>query len=151
MGREDSDLVEEAFEAGDGLRKSNGDGARGNQANHGGSFTGAESVSRGRMRLRIEQRSHGVGDIFRGKRGAIREIDSPAKMKCDGAAVARNTPGGGERGFENLRLAVQANQDAASEIADVFGRFIIHKDGIERFRLAVKAKMKFAAGLRAHR
>ena len=66
------------------------------------------------MQLRIHEGFHGVGNVFRGKWGAVREMQAAAQMKRDGAAFRRNFPGNGEPGFEGLGLAIQANQNAAS-------------------------------------
>ena len=49
--------------------------------------------------------------------------------------------------LESLGLAIQANQDAACEIANGFGLAVFDEERIKRFWFAVKTEMEFAAGL----
>jgi hypothetical protein len=50
-----------------------------------------------------------------------------------------------------LGLPIDANQNAAREIPNVFRSFIVDENGVEGFGFAVEAEMQFAAGLGAGR
>jgi hypothetical protein len=76
-------------------------------------------------------------------------LETSAEVEGDFAAVAGDLPGFGESRFESLSLTINANQNATGQIADVFRGFVIHKNGIEGFGLAMEAKIQFSAGLGA--
>jgi hypothetical protein len=68
-------------------------------------------------------------------------------MKFNSAAVWSDFPGGGEGGLKSLRLAIEANQDAASKVANGFGLAVFNKERIECFWFAMETKMELAARL----
>jgi hypothetical protein len=74
-------------------------------------------------------------------------MQASAEMKFDGATVRGDFPGGGECGIESLRVAIEANQNAACKVANGFGLAVFDEERIERFWFAMEAEMKFAAGL----
>jgi hypothetical protein len=74
-------------------------------------------------------------------------MQAGVQMKFDGAAVGSGFPGSSESGLEGLGLAIEANQNAASKVADNFGLAIFYQERVERFRFAVDAEMELAAGL----
>src|SRR5437016_14055204 len=70
-----------------------------------------------------------------------------AKMKFDGATVRSDFPGDGQAGLKGLRLPVEADQNAAGEIANGFGGIFLYEQRIESFWFTAQTEMEFAAGL----
>jgi hypothetical protein len=101
------------------------------------------------MEIGIHEFPHGEGDVFDGKGCAVGKEDAFAKFEGDGLPAVLNFPGAGQFRLQLLRLAIKANQVARGEITDGFGGIIIREHGIERLGFGLKAKAKFAAGLRA--
>ena len=120
MRGENRDLIEEALKPRHGSRKSNNDGIRGRRLNGDLAFAGPERVARGRVQLRVHQSFHRVGDVFGSEWCAVGKMQTSAEMKFDSAAVRADFPRTGQAGLESLRLPIQADQDAAREVADRF-------------------------------
>jgi hypothetical protein len=74
-------------------------------------------------------------------------MQTSAEMKLDGATVWTGFPGNGQAGLESLRLAIEANQNAASKVANGFGLTVFNQERVKRFRFAVETEMEFAARL----
>ncbi len=147
MRGENGNLVEEACESRDRSRKSDDDSVGGRRLHNNLTFAGTERVTGGRVKLGIHEGFYGVGNVFRSERCAVGKMQARSEMKFDSATVWSDSPGCGERRLESLRLAVQADQNAASKVANGFGLAVFDEKRIERFWLAAEAEMKFAAGL----
>src|SRR5947207_6033251 len=120
MSGENRDLIEEAFETSHRSREGDNDGVRGRCLDDNLAFARAERVARGRVHLRIHQSFHRVSDVFGSEWCAIGKMQTSAEMKFDSAAVRTDFPRSGQAGLESLRLPIQADQDAAREVADRF-------------------------------
>jgi hypothetical protein len=99
------------------------------------------------VKLRIHQRLHGVGNVFGCEWSAVRKEQPAAKAKRDSSAFLANFPGNGEAGLKGLSLPIQADQNAASEVANGFGSILLDQQWIESIRFAAETEMELATGL----
>ncbi len=72
-----------------------------------------------------------------------------AEAKRNRAPVARDFPRCGKSRLDGLGVTVEPNQDTTREIANLLRSFVIYKNRVKGFRLAVQAKVQLATGLRA--
>jgi hypothetical protein len=99
------------------------------------------------MNLRIEQAIHGVDNVVGGERSSIGEGDAAPQVKRDPPALLIDLPGRGEFRNELLGDAMDAQEDAAGQIADGLGIVIVHQDRIECLGIGVEAEAQFGSGL----
>jgi hypothetical protein len=130
-----------------GAGKSNGDPVRGDDFGTDRAVAGAEGVSGRRVQRGIHEPLHGEGNVLGGERAAVGKRNAAAEFESDLPAVFRNFPRLGQFGFEVLRFAVGADQDAARQIADGKRRIVIDQQRIESLRLGAQAEAQLAAAL----
>src|SRR5260221_13261396 len=74
-------------------------------------------------------------------------MQAGAEMKFDGAAVRADFPGNSQARLAGLGLPIQADQNAAGEIANGFGSILADQQRIGSFGFATGTEMGVAARL----
>ena len=151
MRGHDRNLIEQAIESGKRRGKSDGDLVGRNHLGADSAAAGAECVSSRGVQRGIHQPLHGEGNILGGKRAAVGKSNAVAELEGDLLAVFRNLPRFRQFGLEFLRMAIDAHQHAARQVADRQGRIVIDQERIESLRLGAQAEAQFTAVLRERR
>ena len=101
----------------------------------------------GECRCGIHQLVDRERHVLAGERRAIGELHVAPQLEVDAPAVFRDFPFGRQLAFQLLRIAIQADQHAAGQVANRLRRFVFHQQRVERFRIAAQAEAQLVRPL----